>query len=115
MSRNILLNVCRKVQGKQELGWTCLQTPGTCESCPEWWQRRTIKAYSGTSEMCQCCGKNKARRKGKSPAPVRLIVGGTMLSLCMTCAKKISSVLDSAIIRIESKYAAAPTTKDEPK
>lgn len=29
-------NVCRKLQGKAEAGNTCLQTPGTCESCPDW-------------------------------------------------------------------------------
>lgn len=28
--------ICRKVQGKAEPGNNCLQTPGTCESCPEW-------------------------------------------------------------------------------
>lgn len=28
--------VCRKVQGKSEPGNSCLQTPGTCESCPKW-------------------------------------------------------------------------------
>lgn len=28
--------VCRKTQGRAEEGNTCLQTPGTCESCPEW-------------------------------------------------------------------------------
>jgi len=28
--------VCRKLQGGAEQGNTCLQTPGTCESCPEW-------------------------------------------------------------------------------
>lgn len=32
-------NVCRKTQGKAEDGNTCLQTPGTCESCPEWANR----------------------------------------------------------------------------
>lgn len=29
-------NVCRKEQGKAEEGNSCLQTPGTCESCPNW-------------------------------------------------------------------------------
>lgn len=28
--------ICRKNQGKAEDGNTCLLTPGTCESCPEW-------------------------------------------------------------------------------
>lgn len=96
-------NVCRKTQGRAEDGNTCLQTPGTCESCPDWWRRRIIKAYPADGEKCDCCGKGKARRKGKSPAPVRLIAGQEM-SLCMTCAKKISNCIDSAIERIERKY-----------
>lgn len=104
--------ICRKLQGRAEEGNTCLQTPGTCESCPEW-GKRTIKAYPVTGKECQCCGKNKARRKGKSPAPVRLIVGQTPLSLCMTCAKKISSCLDAAIETIERKYVRA--AQAEPK
>jgi hypothetical protein len=28
--------VCRKTQGAAEPGNTCLTTPGTCESCPDW-------------------------------------------------------------------------------
>lgn len=28
--------VCRKTQGVAEPGNTCLTTPGTCESCPDW-------------------------------------------------------------------------------
>lgn len=29
-------NVCRKTQGAAEPGNSCLTTPGTCESCPDW-------------------------------------------------------------------------------
>lgn len=29
-------DVCRKEQGFAEDGNSCLQTPGTCESCPNW-------------------------------------------------------------------------------
>ena len=28
--------ICRKTQGIAEPGNTCLTTPGTCESCPDW-------------------------------------------------------------------------------
>lgn len=36
--------ICRKEQGIAEPGNTCLTTPGTCESCPNWamssaWER----------------------------------------------------------------------------
>jgi len=31
--------VCRKEQGIAEPGNTCLTTPGTCESCPNWWKK----------------------------------------------------------------------------
>src|SRR5579863_9868299 len=36
--------VCRKTQGYAEEGNSCLTTPGTCESCPDWamapaWER----------------------------------------------------------------------------
>lgn len=30
---------CRKEQGFAEPGNTCLQTPGTCESCPRYWDK----------------------------------------------------------------------------
>jgi hypothetical protein len=105
MAKRVSQNICRKDQGIEELGSACLKTPGTCDGCPLWWQRRQIKAYPAVSgEKCDCCGKDKARRKGKSPAPVRLIARNTLMHLCMTCAKKISSCLDAAIERIESKY-----------
>jgi hypothetical protein len=32
----IQLDVCRKTQGVAESGNSCLTTPGTCESCPNW-------------------------------------------------------------------------------
>lgn len=37
----ILKNVCRKEQGRAEEGNTCLETPGTCESCPNWWKNKS--------------------------------------------------------------------------
>jgi hypothetical protein len=38
--------VCRKLQQKAEDGNTCLQTPGTCESCPLWWQLGQLQKKS---------------------------------------------------------------------
>ncbi len=32
--------VCRKIQGKAEAGNSCPETPGTCESCPEWGKKK---------------------------------------------------------------------------
>lgn len=32
----VALDRCRKEQGRAEADNTCLQTPGTCESCPNW-------------------------------------------------------------------------------
>lgn len=28
--------ICRKLQGRAEIGNACLQNPGTCDSCPDW-------------------------------------------------------------------------------
>lgn len=39
MKPRVKLSVCRKEQGIAEAGNTCLQTPGTCESCPNWWKK----------------------------------------------------------------------------
>lgn len=65
-------NICRKVQGKAEKGNTCLQTPGTCESCPEWggminrkncinhdkrymaWHQRPYRLHRG-QRVCRAC------------------------------------------------------------
>jgi hypothetical protein len=42
--------VCRKKQGVAELGNTCLTTPGTCESCPDWVDKsRHIRHYMHAS------------------------------------------------------------------
>lgn len=35
-------SLCRKLQGIAEPGNTCLQTPGTCESCPLYLQSAEI-------------------------------------------------------------------------
>jgi len=40
--------ICRKISGKVEKGNSCLQTPGTCESCPEWWNRAKIALVQTT-------------------------------------------------------------------
>ena len=37
-------DVCRKTQGKAEPGNSCLTTPGTCESCPDWTKAHTGRA-----------------------------------------------------------------------
>jgi hypothetical protein len=102
--RRLVLTICRKIQGKAEEGNTCLQTPGTCESCPLWHQKRRVKAFVADHDQCESCRKNKAKRRGKSPAPIALLLGKEHLSLCMACAKKASSALDGAIAKIESKY-----------
>ena len=34
--RIVDMQVCRKTQGYAEPGNSCLTTPGTCESCPDW-------------------------------------------------------------------------------
>jgi len=41
-------SVCRKCQGKAEPGNSCLQTPGTCESCPDW---EKVKDRSPISDL----------------------------------------------------------------
>ena len=97
-------NVCRKILGTAEAGNSCLQTPGTCESCPEWSRTRRIAVLKGSADHCDSCGKNKAKRRGKSPAPIGLIAGPIRAHLCMTCAKQISNRLDVMIAAIEERY-----------
>lgn len=41
-------NVCRKTQGVAEPGNTCLTTPGTCESCPNW-AKQPLKGFINRS------------------------------------------------------------------
>lgn len=50
---------CRKLQGRAEEGNTCLQTPGTCESCPLWWQLGTAQkaALKGEHERSDTGGR----------------------------------------------------------
>jgi len=97
--------VCRKSQGVAEPGNTCLQTPGTCESCPDWVKgERRIITSKRDHHYCSSCGKNTAKRKGKSPAPIALSVGSIYMALCMTCAKQISNRLDVIIAAIEECY-----------
>jgi hypothetical protein len=73
------------------------------------------------------CGKNTAKRKGKQPAPIWLLLDfkkalfhrsfdpakyegwelgriRTANSICMACAKRIVSRLDAVIEQIESGY-----------
>jgi hypothetical protein len=66
--------------------------------------KRDIRAYPFDHDSCTCCGKAKAKRISKSPAPLCLIAGADYMALCMTCAKTISSSLDAAIERIEESY-----------
>jgi hypothetical protein len=97
--------ICRKRTGKAEAGNSCLQTPGTCESCPDWVRpRRCVRVLKQSEDCCVSCGKNSAKRKGKSPAPILLVAGPVGLSLCMTCAKQISDRLDTMIAAIEERY-----------
>jgi len=44
------LKRCRKEQGKAEPGNSCLQTPGTCESCPNW-ERNRLLVYDKLRDM----------------------------------------------------------------
>lgn len=34
--RIVDMQMCRKTQGYAEPGNSCMTTPGTCESCPDW-------------------------------------------------------------------------------
>lgn len=75
---------------------------------------------------CCFCGKNKAKRKGASPAPIGLwlrfsFLGNTPIpdpprtmggSVCLSCAKRISSRLDAVIDQIESEYAPRTPLKE---
>lgn len=51
------LPACRKEQGFAEKGNTCLQTPGTCESCPKWWDKerssKPVTALFQTTAMSE--------------------------------------------------------------
>ena len=96
-------SICRKITGVAEDGNTCLQTPGTCESCPLW-GGKTVKVIKAPHGKCDSCGKNSTRRKGTFAAPIVLILGKEFFCLCMKCAKKTSSLLDAAIENIEAKY-----------
>lgn len=96
-------SVCRKIQGVAEEGNSCLQTPGTCESCPLW-SAKTVTVVKARMARCDSCGKNKTKRKGTFAAPIVLVLGKEFFSLCMNCAKKTSSLLDAAIESIEAGY-----------
>lgn len=76
----------------------------TSDIPPRIWPKRYISAVKDGSAYCMSCGKNKAKRKDKSPAPIRLIAGPIYASLCMTCAKQISNRLDVIIAAIEERY-----------
>lgn len=66
--------------------------------------KRDIRAYPEDHCRCSICGKDTARRKGKAPAPILLVLGIYVEAICMSCAKKISSCLDAVIERIEGRY-----------
>ena|ERR1700761_5658929 len=100
--------LCRKISGMAEAGNTCLQTPGTCESCPLWWQTPTVKVVKAPHDKCDCCGKSTIKRKGTFAAPIVLVLGKEFFYLCMKCSKKTSSLLDAAIGTIEAKYQKGP-------
>lgn len=67
-----------------------------------------VRRLGTTDDVCRICGKFAAKRIGKSPAPIFIILtfDGARISgnLCMACAKRISSRLDTVIEQIESKY-----------
>lgn len=101
---------CRKISGIAETGNSCLQTPGTCESCPLW-SASGVKVVKAPHDKCNSCGKSTTKRKGTFAAPIVLVLGRNLFSLCMKCSKKASSLLDSAIESIESKYQKVKTRK----
>jgi hypothetical protein len=72
---------------------------------------RKVSARVADNLTCGCCGKHKAKRLGKSPAPIQLVAGTVRMALCMKCAKLISSALDVAIERIESDYRETPSVR----
>ena len=78
--------VCLKILGKAPEGNTCLQTPGTCESCPEWHSRRCERPITWDSmewshlhhgaNKCDCmacgiasCKECHRRRHNPKPCP----------------------------------------------
>jgi hypothetical protein len=84
---------------------------------------RRIKVNRAGHGPCCVCGKATSRRKGKRPAPIHCTIeltqsGNCIMragyeiplrqfylgSLCMACAKCISSRLDAVIEQIESRY-----------
>ena len=71
---------------------------------PRVWPKRYVSAVHDGSSYCMSCGKNKAKRKVKSPAPIRLVAGPVYISLCMTCAKRITNALELVIEKIEKSY-----------
>jgi hypothetical protein len=96
--------ICRKILGRAEAGNSCLQTPGTCESCPLWHMKPDVRVIKAPHDKCHSCGKATTKRKGTFAAPIVLVLGKDFFSLCMKCSKKTSSLLDTAIVSIESKY-----------
>jgi len=80
--------------------------------------RRILISKNGLG-ICCICGKNTSKHPGHDPAPIGFILrfvatlwqkypddnehtmGG---SLCMACAKRLSSRLDAVIEQIESEY-----------
>lgn len=44
MAQRVKKSVCRKTQGVAESGNSCLTTPGTCESCPDW-AKQPLRRY----------------------------------------------------------------------
>ncbi|MGH3427724.1 MAG: hypothetical protein ACRDQZ_09190 [Mycobacteriales bacterium] len=73
---------------------------------------RSIKAIWQHGRACSVCGKSESKRVDKAPAPIKLTIMFTRTPakwqceffVCMTCAKKISSRLDTVIERIEGAY-----------
>lgn len=59
---------CRKEQGSAEEGDSCLQTPGTCESCPNWSKprfvavRRAKLVMRGEELICRAASHTMAKR-----------------------------------------------------
>lgn len=72
---------------------------------------RNIRVHAWGHRDCIICGKSTSKHKDKPPAPVhlrlRVATGDSWAisgSVCLGCAKRLSSRLDAVIEQIESEY-----------